>query len=173
MDPFPEHLLRLAEALIFASAEPVTSATLADCLGPEIDVQRLADVLIERHAGKGFVLVAAGGGWHFRTARDLAEALPLTQDREKRIPRVAMEVLVLIAYEQPIARAEIEACRGSAPSQKTLDRLLELNLIRSIGRRPAPGRPILWATTHHFLSTFGLTALSDLPGPGRPLKAAT
>jgi segregation and condensation protein B len=172
MDPFPEHLLRLAEALIFASAEPVTPATLADRLGPEIDVHRLADVLIDRHAGKGFELVASSGGWHFRTAPELAEALQLTQDREQRIPRVAMEVLVLIAYEQPIARAEIEACRSAALSQKTLDLLLELNLIRSIGRRPAPGRPILWATTHHFLSTFGLTALSDLPGSWRPLRAA-
>ena len=172
MDPFPEHLLRLAEALIFASAEPVTPATLASRLGPEVDVHRLADVLIDRHAGKGFELVAAAGGWHFRTAPELGEALQLTQDREKRIPRVAMEVLVLIAYEQPIARAEIEAFRGSVISQKTLDLLLELNLIRSIGRRPAPGRPILWATTNHFLSTFELTALSDLPGSWRTFRAA-
>ena len=171
VEPIPDRLLRLAEALIFASAEPLSGAALARQLGPEIDVGRLIDALTDRHAGKGFGLEAVGGGWQFRTSPDLAQDLLPAATKAQSIPRVAMEILVLIGYEQPVTRGEIETFRGSAVSQKTMDLLLELNLIRSIGRKAAPGRPALWATTDHFLTTFGLQALGDLPGSWAPLRS--
>lgn len=164
MEDIPDHVLRLAEALIFASAEPVSGEALARQLGPEIDIGHLITQLTIRHAGKGFELVSVAGGWHFRTAPDLAGALQPVHQKPRAIPRVAMEVLVLIAYEQPVTRAEIEAFRGAAVSQKTMDLLLELNLIRSVGRKASAGRPVLWATTDTFLTTFGLETLSVLPG---------
>lgn len=172
MEAIPEPVLRLAEALIFASAEPISRAALARQLGPEIDIGDVITQVTRRHAGKGFELVAAAGGWQFRTAPDLAGALQLVQEQPRTIPRVAMEVLILIAYEQPVTRAEIEAFRGAAVSQRTLDLLLELNLIRSVGRKAAAGRPTLWATTATFLATFGLAALAELPGAWMPLRAA-
>jgi segregation and condensation protein B len=172
MGSIADPVLRVAEALIFASAEPVTREALARRLGPGIDIDQLIAQLTVRHAGKGFELVAAAGGWQFRTAPDLAAALQPVGDKPKLIPRVAMEVLVLIAYEQPVTRPEIEAFRGVAVSQKTMDLLLELNLIRAVGRKAAPGRPSLWATTNNFLETFGLETLGALPGGWSPLRAA-
>lgn len=171
MSLIPEAVARLAEALIFAAEQPVSAAALSRHVGPEVDVTELIDVLTARHAGMGFHLVAVGGGWRFQTAPDLSLSLQSAQAQDKRIPRVAMEVLTLIAYEQPTTRAEIEASRDTAVSQKTLDLLLELNLIRSLGRRAGVGRPMLWGTTDHFLSLFGLQGLDDLPGFGTPLLA--
>ncbi len=128
MSLIPEAVARLAEALIFAAEQPVSAAALSRHVGPEVDVTELIDVLTARHAGMGFQLVAVGGGWRFQTAPDLALSLQAAQEQDKRIPRVAMEVLTLIAYEQPTTRAEIEAARDTAVSQKTLDLLLELNV---------------------------------------------
>lgn len=172
MEPIPDQVLRLAEALFFATAEPLSGAALARRLGPEIDVARLIEALTARHSGHGFELVGVADGWQFRTAPDLAKDLLPATGKAKAIPRVAMEVLVLIGYEQPITRSEIEAFRGSAVSQKTIDLLLELNLIRSVGRKAVPGRPALWSTTNHFLTTFGLQTLGDLPGSWVPLRAS-
>ncbi len=168
----PEATLRLAEALIFASDEPMSAAALARHVGPEIDLDQLIVALTARHAGMGFELVAVGAGWRFQTASDLAASVQAVREKDKRIPRVAMEILTLVAYEQPVTRAEIEAARDAALSQKTLDLLLELNLIRSLGRKPVGGRPILYGTTEHFLSLFGLRSLEDLPGFGTPSVAA-
>lgn len=172
MEIIPDHALRLAEALIFASAEPVSAEALARQLGPEIDIGQLMTQLSVRHAGRGFELIAVAGGWHFCTAPDLAGEVQPVGQKPRAIPRVAMEVLVLIAYEQPITRSEIEAFRGAAVPQKTMDLLLELNLIRAVGRKAAPGRPALWATTDTFLATFSLETLGALPGDWTPLRAA-
>lgn len=164
MNAISDHVLRLAEALIFTSHEPVSAATLMRQLDPDIDINELIAALTARHAGRGFELVIVAGGWCFRTAADLAPYLPALPGQEKRIPRVAMEVLTLIAYEQPLTRPEMEALRNAAISQKTLDLLLELDLVRSLGRKQVPGRPMLWGTTPQFLSLFSLERLEDLPG---------
>ncbi len=154
MSLISQAVVRLAEALIFVADQPVSPAALSRHVGLEVDVTELIDVLTARHAGMGFELVAVGGGWRFQTAPDLALSLQAAQEQDKRIPRVAMEVLTLIAYGQPTTRAEIEASRDTAVSQKTLDLLLALNLIRSLGRRPGAGRPMLWGTMSIFLHRF-------------------
>ena len=158
--------LRLAEALIFASDEPLSAASLSRSLGPEVDLDQLIVQLVARQAGRGFELVAVGAGWRFQTAADLAAAVQSVQERPRRIPRVAMEILTLVAYEQPMTRAEIEAIRDTVLPQKTLDLLLEEGLVRSLGRQPGGGRPILYGTTERFLSVFGLQSLEQLPGYG-------
>ncbi len=158
----PDHL-RLAEALIFASAEPVAARTLAGLLPEDADADGVLRALQASFAGRGVELAEIGGGWQFRTAPDLAPALTRVIPRPRRLPRVAMEVLAIIAWHQPVTRAEIEAWRGAALAQATLDALLDADLIRSAGHKEAPGRPVLWATTAYFLSCFGLADLRDLP----------
>jgi segregation and condensation protein B len=158
-----EDALRLAEALVFASAEPVTPRGLARVLPDDLDTDAVLDALRARYAGRGVELVDAGAGVMFRTALDLAPRLRKVIDAPRRLPRVATETLAIIAYHQPMTRAEIEHIRGTSLSQQTLDSLLELNLIAPAGRREAPGRPTLWGTTQAFLTHFGLKDIRELP----------
>ena len=158
-----EDSLRLAEAMIFASAEPVSARSLTRLLPDDIDADAVLALLRARYAGRGVELVEAGNGLMFRTALDLAPKLRKVIDVPRRLPRVALETLAIIAYHQPMTRPEIEHIRGTALSQQTLDSLLELNLIAPKGRRETPGRPTLWGTTPEFLAHFGLKDLRELP----------
>jgi segregation and condensation protein B len=158
-----EDSLRLAEALIFASAEPVSARSLTKLLPDDLDADAVLALLRARYAGRGVELVEAGNGFMFRTALDLAPKLRKVIDVPRRLPRVALETLAIVAYHQPMTRPEIEHIRGTALSQQTLDALLELNLIAPKGRRETPGRPTLWGTTPEFLAHFGLTDLRQLP----------
>jgi len=158
-----EDSLRLAEALVFASAEPVTPRGLARVLPDDIDADTVLVALRARYAGRGVELIDAGPGVMFRSALDLAPRLRKVIESPRRLPRVAMETLAIVAYHQPMTRPEIEHIRGTALSQQTLDALLELNLIAPKGRRETPGRPTLWGTTPEFLAHFGLKDLRELP----------
>jgi segregation and condensation protein B len=158
-----EMALRLAEALIFASAEPVPMRALGQILPEGEEVEVVLAALARRYAGRGVELVSVAGGMQFRTAPDLAPSLRKVIQQPRRLPRVAMETLAIIAYHQPMTRPEIEALRGTSLSQETLDVLLEAGLIAPQGRKEAPGRPTLWGTTSHFLAAFGLASLSELP----------
>jgi segregation and condensation protein B len=153
----------LAEALVFASAEPVTPRGLARVLPDDLDADAVLAALRARYAGRGVELVDAGAGVMFRSALDLAPRLRKVIDAPRRLPRVAMETLAIVAYHQPMTRPEIEHIRGTALSQLTLDSLLELNLIAPKGRRETPGRPTLWGTTPEFLAHFGLKDIRELP----------
>ncbi len=158
-----EAALRLAEALVFASATPVSPRMLGQLLPTDMDADAVIAALCERYAGRGVELVEAGGGLQFRTALDLAPRLRKVIEAPRRLPRVAMETLAIIAYHQPVTRPEIEEIRGASLSQQTLDALLEANLVTPKGRRESPGRPTLWGTTPQFLTQFGLKDLRDLP----------
>ena len=158
-----EDSLRLAEALVFASAEPVTSRGLARVLADDLDADAVLTALRARYTGRGVELVDAGNGVMFRSALDLAPRLRKVIESPRRLPRVAMEILSIVAYHQPVTRPEIEHIRGTALSQQTLDSLLELDLIAPKGRRETPGRPTLWGTTAAFLAHFGLKDIRELP----------
>lgn len=158
--PQPE---RLVEAVIFASREPVALRALATMLPEGVELDDVLAAIRARHAGGGIELVEAGQGVMFRTAPDLAPALTRVVEIPRRLPRAAMETLAVIAYHQPVTRAEIEEIRGVSLAQTTLDALLEAGLVTTAGQREAPGRPTLWATTSHFLVQFGLKSLRDLP----------
>jgi segregation and condensation protein B len=158
-----EEAVRLAEALVFASAAPVGARALSQLLPEDIDADAVLAALRERYAGRGVELVEAGGGVQFRTASDLAPLLRKVVEIPRRLPRVAMETLAIIAYHQPVTRPEVEEIRGTSLSQQTLDALLEADLIAPKGRRESPGRPTLWGTTPHFLAQFGLRDLRELP----------
>ncbi len=158
-----EAQMRLAEALLFASAAPVGARALGQLLPEDADPDAVLTALRDRYAGRGVELVEVAGGWQFRTAPDLAERLRRVVSIPRRLPRVAMEVLAIIAYHQPVTRGEIEAMRGAALSQATLDALLEAGLVAPGGRREVPGRPTLWGTTPAFLAQFGLESLRALP----------
>ena len=165
MSEIEEDWLRLAEAMVFASATPVTRRALGQMLPDEADTDLVVAALRERYAGRGVELVETGGGLHFRTAADLAPRLRRVIQLSRRLPRVAMETLAIIAYHQPLSRAEIEHIRGVALSQQTLEALLEAGLIEPKGRRETPGRPTTWGTTAGFLTQFGLKDLRELPPP--------
>ncbi len=167
-----EEHLRLAEALVFASAEPVPARALQQLLPPDADAEAVLAALRERCAGRGVTLVEVAGGWQFRTAPDLAPALRRVVPQPRRLPRAAMETLAIIAYHQPVTRPEIEEMRGTSLSQQTMDALLESGLIAAGGRREVPGRPTLWGTTPAFLAQFGLRDLRDLPQAGGPADGA-
>ena len=158
-----EPALRLAEALIFASREPVGPRQLANLLPTGADADAVLATLAARYATRGVNLVAVAGGWQFRTAEDLAPILRKVVELPRRLPRVAMETLAVIAYHQPVTRGEIEDIRGAALAQATFDLLLENHLITPKGRRETPGRPTVWGTTSAFLAQFGLHDLRDLP----------
>jgi segregation and condensation protein B len=155
--------LRLAEALIFASATPVSLRALTALLPEEDEAEAVVAGLQALYAGRGVELVEVAGGLQFRTAPDLAPRLTRVIEVPRRLPRVAMETLAIIAYRQPVTRGEIEEVRGTALSQNTIDALLEAELIAPCGRRDSPGRPTVWATTPAFLAKFGLKSLRDLP----------
>jgi segregation and condensation protein B len=162
MEP-SDDTLRLAEALVFAAAAPVPLRTLATMLPEGEEPEAVVAALQARYAGRGVELVEVAGGLQFRTALDLAPRLTRVIEIPRRLPRVAMETLAIIAYRQPVTRGEIEEVRGTALAQTTLETLLEAELIAPAGRRDSPGRPTLWVTTTTFLSRFGLKALGDLP----------
>ena len=158
-----EAQLRLAEAFVFASAAPVGARALSEILPQGADCDLVLSALRARYAGRGVELVEVAGGVQFRTAPDLAPKLRRVVAMPRRLPRVAMETLAIVAYHQPVTRPEIETIRGISLAQATLDALLETNLIETKGRRETPGRPTLWGTTEAFLIQFGLKALRDLP----------
>ncbi len=157
-----EAALRLAEALVFASATPVGPQRLGQLLPEGMSAEAVIAALRARYAGRGVELVEVAGGVMFRTAPDLAPRLQVVVEMPRRLPRAAMETLAIIAYHQPVTRAEIEAMRGASLAQTTLDTLLEAGLVTSAGHKETPGRPTLWATTPAFLARFGLRDLRDL-----------
>lgn len=156
--------LRIAEALLFASAEPFTVEELAGRLPEGTDVAAILEELSAQYAGRGVNLVRVSGRWAFRTASDLSFVLARDVVEQKKLSRAAMETLAIVAYHQPVTRAEIEEIRGVATSKGTLDLLLETGWVRLRGRRRAPGRPVTYGTTPEFLDHFGLDAIDDLPG---------
>ena len=158
-----EHAVRLAEAMVFASAEPVTLRQLGQVLPEGVEAEAVIAALRARYAGRGVELVEVAGGVQFRTAPDLAPLLRKVVTVPRRLPRAAMETLAIVAYHQPVTRGEIEEIRGAALAQATLDALLESGLIAPKGRRETPGRPTLWGTTPAFLAQFGLGDLRELP----------
>ena len=158
------HALRLAEALAFASPDPVPARRLASLLPDEApDADLVFATLAAQVAGRGVELVAVAGGWQFRTAPDLAPSLARVLERPRRLPRAAMETLAIIAWDGPVTRAEIEEKRGVSLAQATLELLLGEGLIRPAGHREVPGRPGLWDTTPELLARFGLRSRADLP----------
>jgi segregation and condensation protein B len=161
---------RAVEAAVFASETPLSIEDIAGYAG-EGDVVAALAALAERYTGHGIELVERGGRWHFQTAPDLAHILRRTREDTRRLSRAATETLAIIAYHEPVSRAEIEAIRGVQISKGTLDVLMEAGWVRTAGRREAPGRPLLYATTPDFLTHFGLASRRDLPGID-DLKAA-
>ncbi len=156
--------VRLLEALLFASAEPVPERRLAERLPEGADAKATLAALAELYQGRGVQLVRVDRAWAFRTAPDLAPRLAREQTVQRRISRAAVETLAIIAYHQPVTRAEIEEIRGVQVSKGTMDVLFEEGWIRPRGRRETPGRPVMWATTEGFLDHFGLRRIQDLPG---------
>lgn len=156
--------LRLIEALLFAAAEPIDEKVLGKRLLPGTDVRATLKRLALEYAPRGVNLVHIGDAWAFRTANDLAWLLTHEAVEPKKLSRAAIETLAIVAYHQPVTRAEIEEVRGVAVAKGTFDILLETGWIRPRGRRKAPGRPLTFGTTEAFLSHFGLEQLSDLPG---------
>ena len=163
--------VRLLEAILFASAEPVSEAELRAKLDGEVDLPRALDILASAYAGRGVELVKVGKGWAFRTAPDLGRRLRGTETQLKKLSRAGLETLSIIAYHQPITRGELEEIRGVSLSKGTLDALLEAGWVRPGRRRHTPGRPLTWVTTDAFLDHFALESLDDLPGLA-DLKAA-
>jgi segregation and condensation protein B len=166
----PLHL-RMLEALLFASAEPLAEKDLAQRLPAGADLPALLAELQTDYAGRGVNLRRVEGAWAFRTAEDLAFLLRRDVTEQRRLSRAALETLAIIAYHQPATRAEIEEIRGVQISKGTLDVLLEAGWVRLRGRRRTPGRPVTFGTTPAFLDHFGLESIGDLPGLGE-LKAA-
>ncbi|MDQ0315581.1 SMC-Scp complex subunit ScpB [Amorphus orientalis] len=158
-----EHL-RMLEAILFASAEPLGEATLAERLPRSADVPGLLQDLKHAYASRGVNLVEVAEGWAFRTAEDLAFLLTREAVEPRKLSRAALETLAIIAYHQPVTRAEIEEVRGVSTSKGTIDVLLETGWIRLRGRRRTPGRPVTYGTTTAFLDHFNLQAIDDLPG---------
>lgn len=156
--------MRAAEAVLFASREPVSERDLASRLPPSTDVRAVLARLEAAYSGRGVNLVRVAGLWAFRTAPDLAASLAREVEEPRKLSRAALETLAIIAYHQPVTRAEIEDIRGVATSRGTLDTLLESSWIRLRGRRRTPGRPVTYGTTAAFLAHFGLDAIDDLPG---------
>jgi segregation and condensation protein B len=156
--------LRLLEALLFAAGQPLGEDALGERLDDPDALGDLLRELAELYAGRGVNLVRLAGGWTFRTAPDLAMALRIERPVARKLSRAAVETLAVIAYHQPVTRAEIEEIRGVALGKGTLDLLLEAGWVRPRGRRDGPGRPLLWVTTEGFLAHFGLDSLAELPG---------
>ena len=156
--------MRMAEAIVFASAEPVSEKQLAGRLPDGIDIAAAMAGLQEIYSRRGVNLVRIADGWAFRTAGDLAFLMSRDTVQQKKLSRAALEVLAIIAYHQPVSRAEIEDIRGVETSKGTLDTLLETEWVRMRGRRRTPGRPVTYGTTERFLDHFSLSEIRDLPG---------
>ncbi len=165
-----EHL-RLLEAILFAAVEPLDEASMVARLPDDADIDALLVDLSQLYANRGVNVVKVGGKWTLRTAPDLVDNLKIERDVQRRLSRAAHETLAIVAYHQPLTRAEIEAIRGVAVNRGTLDVLLEAGWIKPGRRRNTPGRPTTWVTTDAFLSHFGLESLQDLPGV-KELKSA-
>ena len=162
-----DDLERAIEAMLFASDEPLDARQVAGRLGDEMtpgQVKAIIEAIARRHAGSGIELVERGGHWHFQTPADLAHLLRRERDDPRKLSRAAAEVLAIIAYHEPVSRAEIEAIRGVQTSKGTLDVLMEAEWVSPAGRREVPGRPLIYRTTDAFLQHFGLTSRKDLPG---------
>jgi len=159
----PDDGVRAVEALLFAAAEPLTVDSIRAYVG-NVDVRAVLARLEQDYAGRGIVLVRRGDRWHFETAPDLAHLLRRDREEVRRLSRAGIETLAIIAYHEPVTRAEIEAIRGVATAKGTLDVLMEAGWVRPAGRRELPGRPLMYATTPGFLSHFGLESRRDLPG---------
>ena len=160
----PQVSVQVVEALLFASAEPVDEASIAARLPEDTDIRALLAELAGQYESRGVNLVCVAGKWTFRTASDIAPHLNLEREAERKLSRAGVETLAIIAYHQPVTRAEIEEIRGVAVNRGTLDVLLETSWIKPGRRRDTPGRPVTWLTTDDFLSHFGLESLNDLPG---------
>jgi len=163
-DPERREKIRILEAVIFAASEPQDEARLATYLKAGDDVGALLAELQASYAGRGVSLTRVAGKWAFRTADDLSWVLERHARQERRLSRAALETLAIVAYHQPVTRAEIEEIRGVTISKGTLDSLIEMGWVRLRGRRKVPGRPVTYGTTEQFLVHFGLDQVSDLPG---------
>lgn len=161
---------RAVEAALFAAEAPMTAEEISRHLGGA-DLGDALEVLATHYAGRGVELVQRGDRWHFQTAPDLAHLLRREREDVRRLSRAATEALAIIAYHEPVSRAEIEAIRGVQTAKGTLDVLMEAGWVRIVGRREVPGRPVIYATTPEFLTHFGLESRRDLPGLDE-LKAA-
>jgi segregation and condensation protein B len=163
--------VRAVEATLFASSEPMTIDQIRAYVGDEINVADALAKLASHYDGRGIELAQRGKAWHFQTAADLAHLLRREREESRKLSRAAVETLAIIAYHEPVSRAEIEAIRGVQISKGTLDVLMEAGWVRPAGRREVPGRPLIYATTPGFLTHFGLSSRRDLPGID-DLKAA-
>jgi len=163
--------VRAVEAVLFAAEAPVSVDEIRAYVGPEVDIRAALASLGETYAGRGIELVRRGDRWHFQTAADLAHLLRRDREDSRKLTRAGIETLAIIAYHEPVTRAEIEAIRGVQISKGTIDVLMEAGWVRPAGRREVPGRPLMYATTAGFLSHFGLSSRRDLPGI-EDLKAA-
>ena len=159
----PDDLVRAVEATLFAAEAPMTAEAISAHLGGA-DVRAALDELAAHYRQRGVALVTRGNRWHFETAPDLAHLLRREREDVRRLSRAATEVLAIVAYHEPVSRAEIESIRGVQTAKGTLDVLLEAGWVRVAGRREVPGRPVIYATTPEFLAHFGLASRRDLPG---------
>jgi len=166
-----EQEMRLLEALLFAAVEPIDVETLRERMPDDADVGALLARLSREYAGRGVNLIRVANRWRFQTASDLEHHLVDIKEAPRKLSKAALETLAIIAYHQPVTRAEIEDVRGVAVSKGTIDVLMELGWIRLRGRRRTPGRPITYGTTENFLAHFNLETIKDLPGRD-DLKAA-
>ncbi|MEJ7934035.1 SMC-Scp complex subunit ScpB [Sphingobium sp. AN558] len=164
MNGEPDDFQRAVEAALFVAEAPLTIADLRLHVGKGGDLAAILARLADDYAGRGVNLVERGGRWHFQTAADLAHILRREKDETRKLSRAAMETLAIIAYHEPVSRAEIEAIRGVQVAKGTIDVLMEAGWVRPAGRREVPGRPLIYATTADFLSHFGLGSRRDLPG---------
>ena len=166
-----DELMRAVEAIVFASEHPLSIDEIGAHLGAQADVRGALVDLERLYAGRGIALVRRGDRWHFQTAADLAHLLRRDREESRKLSRAGIETLAIIAYHEPVTRAEIEAIRGVQISKGTIDVLMEAGWVRPAGRREVPGRPLTYATTAGFLTHFGLASRRDLPGID-DLKAA-
>ena len=160
----PDDLVRAVEAVLFAAEEPLTVEAIRLHVGEGADVRAALAQLQEDYAGRGIALVRRGERWHFETAADMAHLLRRDREEPRKLSRAGTETLAIIAYHEPVTRAEIESIRGVQISKGTLDVLMEAGWVRPAGRREVPGRPLMYATTPEFLAHFGLESRRDLPG---------
>ena len=167
----PSDDIRAVEAALFAAEEALTLNDIAQAVGDGVDVRAALAELSDHYAGRGIGLVERGKRWHFETAPDMAHVLRREREEPRKLSRAATETLAIIAYHEPVSRAEIESIRGVQISKGTLDVLMEAGWVRPAGRRETPGRPLIYATTPVFLQHFGLENRRDLPGLD-DLKAA-
>jgi segregation and condensation protein B len=164
MSGVPDELVRAVEAVLFASDSPLSVAAIRAYVGEGADVPGALEQLVATYGGRGIAPVRRGDRWHFETAPDLARFLRRDREEPRRLSRAGIETLAIIAYHEPVTRAEIEAIRGVQVAKGTIDVLMEAGWVRPAGRREVPGRPLTYATTPEFLTHFGLRSRRDLPG---------